>query len=675
VTRCSLVLVAVACGSSTPPAVVTPPPAAPKPDAAVAAVTAPAAPIKMTSGVAREPIEAPHGGSIVVLAVTGDGSAAISADDQGGVRLWPKLDGTREPCVVDLAIPHDLAIAPHRDGFFVATIDAAKGLGFAVLDDHGRTLRHGSLQQDVGTIGIAITDLGVLAWRDDQTIVLYDFEGTQLGRLGTQPGERIENVAVNGKAALAVLGQRADGIDSKIVRGLTLEPALAWDKVLDAGGDASGPIAISRSGTRFAVVVDTFDARNHELRLVERATSRLLASAMVEPALEVGFVDEDHVAVGLVTAVNWLTIKPAQPPVLTGPAFQPALFAVGDGVAVDAANTELRLSRPAKVEYLGYQLEAPLVATLGPNRNLVVGARHDLVQLDASLATSTAEVPSLPPEITLADLHWLGSTDYATSTIGADGQTTLSIVSAVGRDTVVVRKGPTRGIQPIHYEPATHLLTSSFGDAAVDRWVPDQRKLEHLAAVPRTAALAEHRFVPLVPTLAAGNELVDVASGGATTIAWTDATTKKRSAAMSITAFITADPAGHVYAWTVDAVNSQLVISVLAPGKVLGTLPHEGNVTLWPDPKGTRVLEVGANQLALYKVDGTLVWKQSVLAASEALWPSDDAIVIVTAAGIARLDAATGNLVAVRCGWSFGLAAKPHAGGARIEPLCTQLRR
>ncbi|MEO8548867.1 MAG: hypothetical protein ABI678_02815, partial [Kofleriaceae bacterium] len=616
-TRCWLVLVLAACGSSTPPGIVAPPPATAPPDA-VAAVAV-AAPVKMIAGTPRDAIEEALGGAVAVLAVAGDGTAAISADDQGGMRLWPRLDGTREPCVVDLAIPHDLAITHHHDGFFVAMIDAAKALAFAVLDDHGRTLRHVTLAQDVGTLGIAMTDLGVLAWRDDQTIALYDLEGTQLGRLGTRPGERIDNVAANGKAAIAVLGQRADGIDSKIVRILTLQPALAWeDKILDAGGDASGPIAITRSGKRFAVVVDTFDARQHELRMVERGTSRLLASAMIDQAPELGFVDEDHLAVGLVSAVGWVTIKPAQPVKLVGPASGPALFAVGDGVVVDAATTELRLSRPDKVEFLGYQLEPPLVAALGPKHDLVVAAHHDIVQLDASLATSTGATPALPADGTIAELRWLGADDYAARTVDDAGQSTLSIVSAAGRDPVVVRKGLARVVQPILYEPTTHLLAASFGDQTVDRWVPDQRKLEHLASLPRASAFTDHRFIPIVPALAGGTELVEVSSGAASSVAWTDATTKKRSAAMPITAFITADAAGHVFAWTVDTATSQLVISVLAPGKVLGTLPHEGNVTLWPDPKGTRVLEVGRNLLALYKLDGTLVWKQNTLAASEA---------------------------------------------------------
>jgi len=181
------------------------------------------------------------------------------------------------------------------------------------------------------------------------------------------------------------------------------------------------------------------------------------------------------------------------------------------------------------------------------------------------------------------------------------------------------------------------------------------------------------RGSPLILARTGGKELVDITILNGATVTWTDATTKQRSAAMPVTAFITADAAGHVYAWTVDPASRQLVISVLEPGKVASTLPHDGTVTLWPDPRGTRVAELGSNQVALYKLDGTLVWKQSVMNANKVLWPSDDSLAVISATGIARLDAATGAVTGARCGWSFGLRPTAHTASVRMEPLCTQL--
>jgi len=45
----------------------------------------------------------------------------------------------------------------------------------------------------------------------------------------------------------------------------------------------------------------------------------------------------------------------------------------------------------------------------------------------------------------------------------------------------------------------------------------------------------------------------------------------------------------------------------------------------------------------------------------------------VTAAGIARLDPATGAITAARCGWQFSLAPQPHPPTPKLEPVCTGL--
>jgi hypothetical protein len=65
---------------------------------------------------------------------------------------------------------------------------------------------------------------------------------------------------------------------------------------------------------------------------------------------------------------------------------------------------------------------------------------------------------------------------------------------------------------------------------------------------------------------------------------------------------------------------------------------------------------------------------QSLQFVTEALWLDDQTIVVVSAGGLARIDAATGKVTAARCGWRFGLSAKQHAPTSRVEPVCAQLR-
>ena len=675
----AVLVIAAACGSAkTPTGKVVVAKAAPA-DAAVAAPVR-NGPTMVGHPDTRSKIESPHGGPIAMVAETPDGTAAITSDELGGMRLWPALDGTREPCVVDLSPPRDLAIARHRDGFLVATIDAAQGLALTVLDDQGRTLRHATIAGDAGFIGMDMTDLGVLAWSDDQTIALYGFEGELLGRVGTEPGQRLANIAARGHFAVAEVDVVAgEGPPTRIVRPLLLQPKLAWDKAIDVGGDPMGAIAISGTGKRLAVAVGFLgDKKSQAIRVIEPQTGRTIATQYIDMSVEFGFSDDNHLAAAVGNGVTWIDLtKKAQLPTLGSMATPKSMFATGDGVALTAQGGELLVAKPDDPKYLGYQLESPQVATSGPNGNLVIGVGVEFAQIDSTLALVTAPTPSFPANSRVSELQWIGGDDYVANVANADGSTEVMIVASDGRAPVALRAAPsvTRSVRPLHYEPSTHLLTVSFGDSpTVDRWIPAQRRIEKIAAVSRGKGFQQRELLPISPALAGGAEIVEVSLDEKTTVAWTDATMKKQIATMPITSFVTADAAGHVYAWMVDAATAQLALSVLVPGKQIATLPHDGTVTLWPDPKGTRVLELGASGAALYRVDGTLVWKLPMVGASEAVWSGDSAIAIVTASGVARLDAATGVVTATRCGWRFGLTAESHPQPARLEPVCTQLR-
>ena len=89
--------------------------------------------------------------------------------------------------------------------------------------------------------------------------------------------------------------------------------------------------------------------------------------------------------------------------------------------------------------------------------------------------------------------------------------------------------------------------------------------------------------------------------------------------------------------------------------------------------QGTQLLEIAPRSVALAALDGTRRWALPVEGTTEALWLDDGAIVLVGNGGLARLDATTGAVTAARCGWRFGLAARPHPITPRIEPVCAQL--
>src|SRR5690349_1181413 len=101
-------------------------------DSAPAPVSAPAAPPAKPTAAPPLPLSAAHGADITVLGVTVDGLAAATADRLGGIRLWPVLDGTREPVVIQGTPPRAIALLRDGDGdgggFAIGMLDAAGGV-------------------------------------------------------------------------------------------------------------------------------------------------------------------------------------------------------------------------------------------------------------------------------------------------------------------------------------------------------------------------------------------------------------------------------------------------------------------------------------------------------------------------------------------------------------------
>ena len=144
----------------------------PPPDAAVPIITTtqPSTNATLKKFPPRAMIEAPHAGPIKMVAATVDGSAAISVDDIDGIRLWPKLDGTTEPRVVDLVRPKQLALGKLADGSFLAVvIDDVGGLVIATLDPDGHTKQRATIGPEPAYSGAIVVGENVLAWRSDRS--------------------------------------------------------------------------------------------------------------------------------------------------------------------------------------------------------------------------------------------------------------------------------------------------------------------------------------------------------------------------------------------------------------------------------------------------------------------------------------------------------------------------
>ena len=657
-TRAAVLALAAACSAPAAPritpAVVVPIAAAPIAAAPVA--PAPAAPVVRTDAPGGG-IEAPTGGTIRIVAATPDGGAVLTADDLHEVRLWPALDGSQEPRIVELPEPHELALGRRGDGYTAAVLDAAGGLYLASLDAQGRNRTHVSLAGDPAYLGIAMSSRGLLAWRADQTLVLLDGDGAALATLATAPGERIVDVAVAG-ARVAVLLER-DG--KRGVRTVVVDRP-AWGAWIDLASDAADLIAIAPSG-RLAV-------RDHQTAVVLDAGGKLVTKLAGAAGDALALFDDTHVVMSNGGTLTWLTA--GEHAAQTRDAITAGVVVAG-GHAISAGNGDVVLATPGDTLFLGYDLDAPAVVQAAGDGQLVIGVSAKFYALDAQLRVAGS--PGLPLAATIPDLRWLGGDAWLVETL-EPGDDHAAVRLVEGSHTTVVRKD-LRVAHVLGYEPSTHLVTLSLGEApGVYRYDPDRHLLAPVATVRGGGDYAQTELFPLAPAQAGGAQLLHVTMRDATTVAWVPDAAKLARPSAKVTfagSLAAADAAGHAYGWVSTSAGNEL--AVFRDGKRTGTLPADGPVSVWPDRTGARIVEISTHAVSLLTGDGKRVWTKQVEHATEALWTSDGGLALVTAAGIARLDVATGAVAAARCGWGFGLTAVPHAPPPHVEPVCAQLER
>lgn len=625
----------------------------------------------------RDALEAPHAGSIQTLALSPDGTAVLSADELGGVRLWPTLDGTQEPRVVAMPRPTQLAVAHRPGGFTAVSRDEAGGLYIAKLDDAGRQLSHATVAAEPAVTGMVMTANGLVAWRSDQTLVVLDADGAIQAQLATEPRQRLVTVAVAGTRAVALLER---GGAKRQARWLAFEPKLAWGAWIDLEQELRGTVELALSPNARRLAATLLADRKATAVVFELATGKELASGTIQTTrAEIAFADDDHVALGGNDGLSWIDLTrrdatPSKAAALAQGPRAPAVVAAGRGRAITAWNSQLALTRPdGTSQFLGYGAITPRIAEVGPDGRTVIGIADELLVLDPQLrveATLLAGITGTP-----AQLRWLGESDWLLeSPARADGTMQIALVNASSGSTVL-RTGLA---QPhvVHYEPSTQLVTLSLGASPeVARFDRTSRTLARVAGVTTTRPYEQVMLVPVSPALAGGTKLVRVTMRERTTIEWLRDPSALDKAVARVTVdgpFAGADAAGRVYAWQSTPAGG-LELALYAGGTRLRTLPNSGAVALWPEPTGTRYLGVTPTSVALHDLHGAQLWLRQLVTSQDALWLTDGSIVVASGGGVARLDAASGAVIAARCGWKFGLALKPHPASPRVEPLCAQL--
>lgn len=682
-----IALVLAACGprattgAGEPPTRPSPPPTGP---VASGGPGPTAGPTVSTGGGRAAMVEAPHGGAITMLAITPDGRSVLSVDELGGGRLWPALDGSIEPRIVDLTAPRQIAITRDPKGFLIAMLDEVGYLVLTVVDKDGLRLSRATPPAEPAFKGLAMTATGPIAWRADQILMRFNADGTVADQLGTEAGQRIVAITVAGDKAVAVIEAGTDKLTRR-ARWLALGPKLAWGTWIKGGDGASSLLAISPSGKRLATLEGQANGTPSLLTVIETATGNVLATQNDQASQGLGFVDDDHLALATNGTIAWAKLDSKAPVLRPEPRpgqgvpvnnlTDAGLLGVAAGQAVSALNGELVIATPAKLEFLGYDLEAPAVAAAAPKGQLMIGVGNAFALLDRDLrAVATPELGVLPTSA-VSELRWLAGNDWLVeSSRISDGVTTFALVDAASKKTQVLRADLAM-VQLLLHEPSTNLVTLSLGDAPeVSKYDPATHKLDKIATLPRPKGFEQAELVPVVPALAGGTNLVVVQMRDRMTMRWVkDPKVLDKGASITVDGSLAGvDATGRVYVWQ-NTPAGRLELAIYLDAKRAGTMPTTGPVTLWPDRTGSRVIQISQRSVALTAADGK-GWVQPLPFVTEALWLDDGSIVVVSAGGVARLDPATGNVLAARCGWRFGRSAKQHPASARVEPVCAQLR-
>lgn len=664
----------IACGPSTPPRPPTVPDIAGKAiDAAVETVPEDAAQAIVKTPAKRPRIEAPHGGTIIELAATADGTAVITADDLGGVRLWPKLDGTVEPRVVDLPRPKRLALAADARGFLIAMIDEVGGLTVQLIDRDGVTLQTAVHGFDPPHQDLVITDRGPLALRSDQRLLRFAPDGAVTGQLAGEAGQRIVAIGASGSRMIAVVEGGRDK-PWRRARWIASSDQLAWGAWVP-GNDAIGdPIAIAPNGKRLAFLVGP---KNGKKAIVIDASDGKEVLAQVAPNVTaIGFADDDNVAVDG-NLPHWFDLSGAKgnPP---APGFsQSGTLAVGGGRAISGLQSQLVIATPGVNEFLGYAMPTPSVTAPGPQGTVLLGHAENVVLLDRELRDRPAPDLQLPTQSVIAAVKHLAGNDWVVElTKLSDGTTSVLLVDAAAKKSVPLRAGMTMA-HLLAYEPTTQTLALSLGEQPeLFHHEPGKLKVDRIAVLPKQQGYERMELFPLDPKVANGTQVVAIQLRERATVRWArDPRAIDKGVSVTIDGSPAGvDPSGLVYMWEATPTGA-LELAMYRDAKRIGTLPTQGPTALWPDPRGSgQTVQVSQRTVALVGSDGKKKWAQALQGVTESVWLDDGSIVIISAAGIARLDGKTGTPTATRCGWKFGLSKKMNPVAARFEPLCTQLR-
>jgi hypothetical protein len=629
----------------------------------VAAMACTRPPAEHAASVSSQPLQPGASAPIVRGAVTEDGTAAVTSDDFGGIRLWPRLDGTREPLVVFGPSPRALALAHDAsEGFGVAIVDDAQTLTITTIDAHNRA----SSRQVDTVAGVTATGAELVAWLADATIETFDLHGTRTARV-VVPGHLVRVVARAGRVLAIVASQRG-------TIGYWIEHGAIGEATHVLPLDAES-IALSPDGAHVAGIHDQAAA---SVELATGALQPLVHAAResvghddddddgdddaaelddddVRRCVPVGYIGRDVVACVGTRGVFWLdTHGVVGQRALLHTRHRQRVFSsvigTADAIVVAGRSNALELLVPnLPPSYLGYQIAAPHRLRPSPHGLVLGAANHGWSVLDGRLEIASR----LTDESAETVIDALPLDGYV-ATLTLDREHGAGVQLAAGSD--VLR---TVASAAITYEASTGLAAVSLGDDLAFVHVAS-RQIETL-----TAKFPIPQVWLLDPNLAHGKVALIENNDDIFTLRADELSSSlvKRVPDRHLADVIAADRSGRLY----QRAHGKFV------GLVVDGHPFADTTDFMvasPDSTGALVAVGGTSWLALYDVHGTRRWR-TVLPMPGPVWQGDQ-LYVSTRGGLVRVDVATGAIEHAHCGWVFGKLAEPPPPAADVESLCSR---
>jgi outer membrane protein assembly factor BamB len=621
---------------------------------------------------------AAHYAQISEVAVSADGTAAITRDAMGGLRVWPALDGSLEPRIVPVASPAALSIERRADGIVAAIVDGS-GAGHVVTINKDGRLAIAGLPIDPALVSLTVLPGGdrVLGVRADQSLGLYDTSGAQLDEASVR-GMRIAKLMPrrDGARALALVTTTVKGkpgaaivaIDATSGK-LALGAPTALPMPIAAGVPATG--AVSPKGARVAYLAQP--AGGAVQLLVADATTGAEIKIAESPAIAtpmqtaIGWTGDDKLYV-VGTSGGWrvefgATIEvfaSAQAPRMTLPSF-------GDEAVIGGYGAHLAIERTdGTLRFLGYSELAPTAVSVAPSGKTVMWITSSGALMKEALDGSGEALVRTPNE-------WYGSiaaVDDHTALAGRNSGVLALVDMDAGKELATL---PVSASTPFLQYSAKRKLVAVMAQAGVIWLVGVDRDGARPLGKPTVIADGAQTF-----------QLLDTPDDGVLLTydnAWKGRIYTAAELAKGVSAAqmkkdrFAGGGAGYVHDRNGQTyVLNGTEVQIWKKGTKLRTFQVETASAISASPDGGRVaVTTQSGAIAIYDAQGKKLW--SVGAGSFAYgtsWSDDGALLaIATQGGGLVIDAATGAARVQSCGWKLTLdTAVPQILPQNVPTVC-----